>query len=140
VNGLPGRPLSGSGDKVEYVALIEDIVPFSKDHFEKSELLGGSKPGEWIERWRENINNIQHEPWKHSLVITKIDEFECKMSALRNPQTGNRVTAPRGYCNIKLPEKWAGFSNTALIEDLDSIKGLKRMAWTLGVSAEAEGG
>jgi hypothetical protein len=101
--------ISGTGDKVQYVARIENIVPFSKDHFEKPELYGNFKPSKWLREWQANVNNIQSEPWKYALVISKIDPGNFNMSALQNLRGKRVVHAPQGYYRIQSPSEWPGF-------------------------------
>src|SRR5438128_1841577 len=51
-------PIAGfihiSGDKVRCVAQIEDIVPFSADHFEYREGAEAIKPVQWVRQSTEN--------------------------------------------------------------------------------------
>lgn len=118
--------VSGTGDKVQYRVRIEDIVPFSKDHYEKPELYGDVRPRKWIKEWQDNINNIQQEPWKYALVMTRIDSIDIKMSALRN-RHGKRAKAQQRYCMINPPKESNSTESQghALIEDLNSIKNEK---------------
>jgi hypothetical protein len=111
--------ISGSGDKVENVARIEDIVPFSKDHYEKPELYGDVRPSKWLIEWRDNVNDIQSQPWKYALVITAIDRVDFEMSALRNLKGEPVIHAPQGYYKVMPPHGWTGFgvgSSKAAVE------------------------
>ncbi len=79
-------PMAGfihiSGNKVRYVATIEDILSFSSDHYENSRLAQAVKPARWLEEWRDNINNIRFDHWRNALVISHIAFFEYDTYAL----------------------------------------------------------
>jgi hypothetical protein len=116
--------VSGSGDQVQYVARIEDIVLFSPDHFKKLQPFGYVKPMNWIEEWQANKDSVQPQ-YERSIVITKIDRIEppISISAFRNVR-GKPAKAPRNYCRVDPPKEWASpcDSASALVEDFDSIR------------------
>jgi hypothetical protein len=65
---LPRNFIHISGGQVEYRALMDDIVPFSADHYESPSL----KPAAWRARWKNDPNE---RAWKNNLVMTEIVPF-----------------------------------------------------------------
>ena len=102
-------PLSGfihvKGDKVRYVVAIEDIVPFSIDHYE-SPLANFLKPTRWLFEWKNNTNNCRFDLWKNALVITNVTPFEYETSALQKYTGGAVVRPPQNYIRILPPISW----------------------------------
>ena len=103
-------PMTGfihiSGNQVRYVATIEDILPFSRDHYENSKLAQAVKPVRWLEEWRDNINNIRFDNWRYALVISHIDFFEYDTYALIK-YDGEPVTLPpQKYIRVLPPAEW----------------------------------
>src|SRR5690349_5602277 len=59
--------VSGSAARVEYVARVDAIEPFSRAHYENPEF----KPLKWIRQWQEEKTNNRTGPWKYALIITR---------------------------------------------------------------------
>lgn len=125
--------ISGTGDKIQYVSRIDEIEPFSKDHYEKPELYGDVRPGKWIKEWQENKGGIQGMPWKYALVISKIEPVSLTLASFLN-RDGKPVKKIRGYSRVIPPKAWGGFGSLSavnegqinsqaqrLVEDVDDI-------------------
>jgi len=98
-----------SGDKVRYAAKIDDILPFSKTHYEDRRLAHKVKPKTWMMEWKKNSNNIKYDKWKNALVITKIVPFECDTHSFQSANESYIKLAPRGYYKVLSPHIWNGF-------------------------------
>jgi hypothetical protein len=99
-------------DKIRYVACIEDMLPFSRDHYENPALAKAVKPVQWLTEWQKNINNIRFDGWKNAFVITDIIPFEYDTYTLRR-YNGEPVThPPQNYIRILAPTKWTGFKSS----------------------------
>jgi len=94
-----------SGDKVRYRATIKDIVLFSKEHYEKADFAELVKPRKWRDEWKDNINNIRYDSWKHALIITEIDKFEYDTYSIKKYKGGVVKQPPQRYTRIILPGK-----------------------------------
>jgi hypothetical protein len=86
-----------SGGQVEYRVLVDDIVPFSANHYEDPSL----KPAPWREEWRNDSNQRAR---KNSFVMTEIVRFPFDTYRFekyggglinRPPQTYVRVIPPK---------------------------------------------
>jgi HKD family nuclease len=109
-------PLAGfvhiSGDQVRYAARIEDILPFSTDHYDNPQLAPNVKPTQWLRDWQQNTNAIRSDLWKHALVITEIIPFNYDTKQLLRKKDGKPVKhPPQKYTKVLPPAEWAGFSN-----------------------------
>jgi hypothetical protein len=92
-----------SGGQVEYRVSIRDIVPFSTDHYENSNLAERVKPEPWLREWKENINDVRSHPWKNALVMTEIVPFSYDTySFYKYDGTLVRVP-PQGYVRVLPP-------------------------------------
>jgi hypothetical protein len=90
-----------SGRQVEYVATIQDIIPFSPSHYEDKELSLRVKPSLWLREWGENINNIRFELWKNALVMTHIEPFSCNTLDFQRYEGSPVKLAPQGYIRVQ---------------------------------------
>ena len=80
--------------QVEFKVTIQDILPFSKEHYEDKRF----KPELWLREWRENINVKR---WKHALVITHIEPFSCDTYDFRKSKDGEYIKKPpRNYIKV----------------------------------------
>jgi hypothetical protein len=98
-----------SGDRIRYVARIEDILPFSREHYETPNVAEAVKPVQWLKEWKENTNNIRFDRWKNALVITIIVPFECDTYLLQKGDGKQVVQPPQGYVKVLPPSGWSGF-------------------------------
>jgi hypothetical protein len=88
-----------SGEHVKYIAIIDDIIPFSSAHLANKDV----KPEKWRMEWN-TMASVRDEPWKHVLVITKIMPFECEASSLTQHRDGTPVKQPpQGYVRLIPP-------------------------------------
>ncbi|MGD0077021.1 MAG: hypothetical protein ABSB91_00180 [Sedimentisphaerales bacterium] len=78
--------------QVEYVATIKNIIPFSPSHFNQK-----FKPVQWLTE--ENKNS----PWKHALVVTRIDPFPYDTYRLEMRTGGTVCHPPQKYFNVRPP-------------------------------------
>jgi hypothetical protein len=97
-----------SGDRVRYAVHIEDILPFSREHYEAPG-ADAFKPQKWLEEWINNANDVQSERWKHALVITAIVPFEHETLSLRKRDGQLVHHPPQNYIKILPPNGWSGF-------------------------------
>jgi hypothetical protein len=63
------------GRQVEYVAEIEDIIPFSRSHYEDESSASKFKPQCWIDGWKADLQASRNMPWKNALIMTSIKPF-----------------------------------------------------------------
>lgn len=92
------------GNEVKARVIIQDIISFSKDHYEKPGLARKVKPKRWIDEWNNDTNNIRGNKWKNALIITKIETFEYNTKNLeRYDGKSNVKIAPRGFVRIIPP-------------------------------------
>ncbi len=90
------------GGQVEYVATIQDILPFSPAHYEYKESGAQIKPLLWLQEWAENINNCRSRRWKNALVITRLEPFSYNTYTLHQ-YDGRPVTkAPQNYTRVRV--------------------------------------
>ena len=94
------------GDQVRYVANIQDILPFSREHYENPTIANTVKPTRWIEKWFQNVKNGGIIEWKYALVITKISEFNHVTSLLQKPNGKLVVHPPQNYIKILVPKSY----------------------------------
>jgi hypothetical protein len=84
-----------TGEQVEYLATIRDILPFSQDQFNLS-----VKPEVWNTEQEENPKE-----YVSSLVITEIVPFSYPTLSLKKSDGSDvRATPQGGYVRIVLPE------------------------------------
>ena len=88
------------GGQVEYVATIQDIIPFSLIHYEDKELSMRVKPSPWLIEWIENFNNCRFYPWKNALVMTHIEPFSCDTYDFQKYRGGTVKKAPQNYIRV----------------------------------------
>jgi len=102
-----GYPILGyihiCGAQVEYVATIQDIVPFSRAHYEDKELSSRVKPAIWLREWEENLNQCQFRPWKNALVMTQIEPFSYNTFDLHKYEGALVTKAPQNYTRVWPP-------------------------------------
>lgn len=79
------------GDQVRYRVTIEAIEDFLPKHYEDPLMALEIKPEAWIREWAGNIDGIRSHPWKHALVISKIEPFLCPTSDFRKAKDGSTV-------------------------------------------------
>ena len=87
-----------SGGQVEYRALVNDIVPFSANHYEDSSW----KPAAWRERWK---NDPDERAWKNSLVMTEISPFSFETYQFEKYGGGLITHPPQGYVRVIPPNQ-----------------------------------
>jgi hypothetical protein len=97
-----------SGDRIRYVARIEDMLPFSREHYETATVAEAVKPLLWLRQWQENVGNVQSDPWKHALVITDIVPFEYDAYLLQRSNGKRVMHPPQSYIKILPPNGWPG--------------------------------
>jgi hypothetical protein len=78
------------GEQVKYKAKIEEIIPYSRTHFDQE-----LKPPQWFTK-----DNMNH-PWKYSLMITHIKPFSYKTRELKKYKNGYVKNAPQGYIRLE---------------------------------------
>jgi hypothetical protein len=92
------------GKQVGYVAMIRKIIPFSPRHYEDRKLSKMVKPDIWLRGWEDNLGNCRQHPWKHAIVMTRIEPFSyntCQFKRYggdivsRPPQNYIRVLPPK---------------------------------------------
>jgi hypothetical protein len=103
-------------DQVRYRVIIEDIVPFSSNHYEDLEFARTVKPDPWIREWTENIGTIRSHHWKNALVITMIEPFSCVTTEFRKPDGSLVQHAPQGYIRVQPWGEAVQVSPTSAIE------------------------
>jgi len=91
------------GGQVEYVATIQDIIPFSPRHYEDKELSKKVKPDPWLREWAENINNIRFHPWKNAFVMIHIEPFSHNTYDFQKYAGGPVKKAPQNYTRVLKP-------------------------------------
>jgi len=91
-------------NNVKYCVRIEDIEPFTDEHFKNKAF----KPHKWIKNWanKENKRN-----WKYAYVITDIKEFEFIITELKKIDGKNVLKAPQGYTKILSPQETVLFQD-----------------------------
>jgi hypothetical protein len=87
-----------SGGQVEYRALVDDIVPFSADHYESPSL----KPAPWRERWKNDPNE---RAWKNNLVMREIVPFSFDTYQFEKYDGGAITHPPQGYVRVIPPNQ-----------------------------------
>jgi hypothetical protein len=83
-----------AGEQVEYRATINEIIPFSPEHFDPR-----LKPEAWIREQKERPRS-----WKYSLVITEIVPFSYETCELQKRDGGLVQRGPEGYVRILPPD------------------------------------
>lgn len=91
------------GRRVEYKVTINNIIDYSKSHYEDEELSQRVKPPEWIEEFKTNKNNICNYPWKSEFVIREIVDFKYKTLKFIKFKGGPVTLAPQSYVRVKNP-------------------------------------
>jgi hypothetical protein len=97
-----------NGNKIKYAVSIEDILPFSKDHYDNQQLAKNVKPAQWITDWHNNINRLL---WKYELVINSIAPFEYDTYSIKLCNGRILILPPRSYYKIETPNEWSGFKH-----------------------------
>ena len=87
-----------SGGQVEYRALVDDIVPFSPDHFENPRV----KPEPWRQRWKNDPNAHL---WKNALVMTEIVPFSFDTYQFEKYGGGLITHPPQTYVRVIPPNQ-----------------------------------
>jgi|SRR3972149_11916525 len=94
-------PLQGfihvNKDKVKYLATIEDIVPYAKEHFEKDNF----KPKKWRDEWKNNRDNS----YKYTLIIKNVDEFNYDTLRIKKHDGEFVKQEPQSYIKIIPPSQ-----------------------------------
>jgi hypothetical protein len=85
VNGQGGR----------YLAEINDIIPFSADHFRDASV----KPQTFRDSWENDPRDRAH-PWKWELVMTGLKRFVFDTFRLEKWDGGFVKKAPQGYVRV----------------------------------------
>jgi hypothetical protein len=85
-----------SGEQVQYRTLVNDILPFSPEHYENPRV----KP----ESWRQNWKNDPH-PWKNTLVITEITPFSFDTYRFEKCTGGPIKHPPEGFVRVLPPNQ-----------------------------------
>ena len=85
-----------SGGQVEYRALVNDILPFSPEHYENPLF----KP----ESWRQNWESAQH-AWRTSLVMTEIVPFSFDTYLFEKCTGGLVKHPPESFVRVLLPNQ-----------------------------------
>ena len=67
----------GPAGRVKYAVLIEDILPFVREHYEAPGAKA-FKPDKWLQEWKTNTNNVQAWNWEYTLVITAIEQLRLQ--------------------------------------------------------------
>ena len=88
------------GGQVEYVATIQDIVPFSPTHYEDEDFSKKVKPVPWVVEWSQNVANCRHYRWKNALVMTNIDPFSYDTYKFQKYDGGLVKHPPRNYIRV----------------------------------------
>ena len=64
------------GEQVKYVTTIQNIIPFSINHYENYELSLKIKPESWLRDWIEDRGGCRTQRrWKNVLVMTHIEPY-----------------------------------------------------------------
>jgi hypothetical protein len=91
------------GSKVEYKAVVTNILPFSSQHFDNQSLATQVKPKSWRQAW-ENDPKERLLPWKKVLVMTKIIPFSFNTYLFKKYNGGGSVkAAPQGGIRVIPP-------------------------------------
>ncbi len=90
-----------SGDQVRYRALVNDILPFSPEHYENPRV----KPGPWIQAWENNHDNIRSHRFKNELVMTEIVPFSFDTRLSEKYGGGLVKLPPFGYVRVVPPNQ-----------------------------------
>ena len=91
------------GSEVKYRVIINNIIPFSKSHYEDKELSRRVKPPEWLKEWETNKNNIRNYFWKSVFVINLIEPFSYDTYKLFKYKGGSVTKAPQNYVMVLTP-------------------------------------
>jgi hypothetical protein len=94
--------ISGHG-RVEYRALVRDIIPFSPNHYEMPTV----KPEEWRNDPGRPIHN-----WRNSLVMTELVPFSLETGRFNKPDGERVLHAPEGYIRVVPPNEPANTSTS----------------------------
>jgi restriction system protein len=90
-----------SGDQVRYRALVNEILPFSPEHYKNPRL----KPGPWIHAWENNYDDIRSHPFKNVLVMTEIVPFSFDTRLIEKYGGGPVKLPPFGYTRVIPPNQ-----------------------------------
>ncbi|HUT34475.1 MAG TPA: endonuclease NucS domain-containing protein [Planctomycetota bacterium] len=97
-----------SGGQVEYRVTINDILPFSREHYEGTPLAERVKPEPWRREWRENLNGVRSYPWMTALVIAQIDPFSYDTYRFEKYSGGLVKKPPQNYVRVLPPGESRG--------------------------------
>lgn len=92
------------GGQVEYVATIQDIVPFSPRHYEDKEFSKKVKPAPWLMEWSKNVANCRSYHWKNAFVMTHIEPFSSNTYNFQKYEGGAVRHPPQGYIRVLLAQ------------------------------------
>lgn len=92
--------------RVEYRAMIVDIVPFAPHHYENPLF----KPASFRERWKNNPNQ---EPRTTSLIMTELVPFSYETSRFEKPEGGPIQWSRRSYVRVAPPNEPRGRESRA---------------------------
>jgi len=93
-----------SGKQVEYRALVNDILPFSPEHYENACV----KPESWRQNWKSD-----HRSWKSTLVMTDIVPCSFDTYLFEKYSGGLIKQPPEGFVRV-LPPNQSPESSPAL--------------------------
>ena len=91
------------GGQVEYVATIQDIIPFSPQHYEDREFSKKVKPAPWLTEWSQNMNNCRSYHWKNALAMTHVEPFSYSTYDFQKYGGGEIRHPPQGYIRVLQP-------------------------------------
>ena len=89
--------------KVKYRVIINNIIGFSRSHYEDKELSQRVKPPEWLEEWRINKSNIRNYHWKSVFVIKYIENISYDTYKFLKFEWGPVTKAPQNYVRVMNP-------------------------------------
>ena len=91
------------GSEVCHRVIINNIIGFSRSHYEDKELSRRVKPPEWIEEWRINKNNIRNYHWNSVFVIMYIESMSFNTNKFLKYEGGLVTKAPQNYVRVVNP-------------------------------------
>jgi hypothetical protein len=116
-------PLSGfihiKGYEVDYKAVVEDVIPFSREHFENRLLAASVKPDSFRQAW-DNDPRERLRPWKSVLVMTDIIPVSISTSRFKLRNGRLIRVPPQKYARVIPPDDArdsadSGHSNVSVI-------------------------
>jgi hypothetical protein len=97
-----------SGGQVEFRVTINDILPFSREHYEGTALAERVKPEPWRREWKENLNGVRSHPWMTALVMTQIDPFSYDTCRFEKYSGGWVKKPPQNFVRVVPPGESRG--------------------------------